>query len=179
MRVSDSAFNKRRDRFYFKKLSEKYTLRELYYLFLSNLVANTDAWVGEITDVDAHGFYLEYIGKIKDAKTRFEDDVKNLVYFSEKRGVTLKELITYNPKTETSGIFKLLQNRIISFETFMLLDSFLNIIDEHDSKAKDLIWQTYSVKLKAYKKLLDIDSLKARKVFVDIVKYCKEISKCQ
>lgn len=175
-KVSDSAFNKRRDRFYFTKLSEKYTLRELYYLFLANLVANPDAWVGEIVDVDAKGFYMEYIGKIKDAVTRFDDDIKSLVYFSEKRGVTLKQLIKYNPETETSGIFKLLQNRIISFETFMLLDSFLNIIDEHDSVAKDLIWQTYSVKLKAYRKLLNIDAGKAARQFKKTVLECKELS---
>ena len=176
MRLSDAAFNKRRDKYYFAKLADKYNLRELYFLFLSNLVANTDAWVGEITDVDAYGFYMEYIGKITDAATRFDDDIKSLVYFSEKRGVTLKEIITYNPATETSGIFKLLQNRIISFESFMLLDSFLNIIDEHDKVAKDLIWQTYSVKMKAYKKLLVIDAAKARALFVKVVKECKEIS---
>ena len=175
LRVTDAAFNKRRDRYYFTKLSEKYTLRELYFIFLSNLVANTDAWVGEIVDIDALAWYREYIGKISGASTKFDDEIKDVFYFAKRRGVTLKQLMVYNPETQTSGIFKLLQNRVISFETFMMLDSILNIIEKHDEVAKDLIWQTYSVKLKAYRKLLVIDSNKVKQQFITTVKNCNEL----
>lgn len=174
MRVSDAAYQKRRDKYFFEKLSDKYTLKELTLIFISNLVANQDAWIGEISDADALVFYRQYIGRLKTIKTSFEDDIKNLYYFSKKVEVnSLNELFEYNPKAGTSYIFKLLQSNIISFETFILLDSFLNIIDKHDEQTNDLVWSKYSTKLSAYKKILIVDSAEARKTFIETIKGCK------
>lgn len=174
MRISDAAYNKRRDKYFFEKMSEKYVLKELALIFISNLVANQDAWIGDISDSDAIIFYREYIGKLKRIKTQYTDDIKNIYYFSRKVDInSLGDIFEYNEKGESSYIFKLLQSNIISFETFMLLDSFMNIIDKHDERTNNLIWSNYSVKLNAYKKILDIDSDMARASFVDTVKSCK------
>lgn len=173
MRVSDQAYMKRKDKYFFEKLSEKYTLRELCIIFISNLVANQDAWIGEISDADALIFYREYIGKLKTAKTRFVDDVKNVYYFSKKVDVkSLKEIFSYNERVGSSYIFKLLQSNIISFETFIMLDSFLNIIDEHD-KHDNIIWASYSKRLKAYRKILQVDAAQARALFIETIKSSK------
>lgn len=174
MRVSDAAYQKRRDKYFFQKLSEKYKLKELALIFISNLVANQDAWIGDISDADALVFYREYIGRLKQIKFKFEEDIRNIYYFSKKVEVSaFKEIFEYNPKVQSSYIFKLLQSNIISFETFILLDSFLNIIDKHDEQTDNLIWNNYSIKLKAYRKILNIDSQKAKSVFIETVKSCK------
>lgn len=174
MRVSDAAYQKRRDKYFFQKLSEKYKLKELTLIFISNLVANQDAWIGDISDADALVFYREYIGRLKQIKFKFEEDIRNIYYFSKKVEVSaFKEIFEYNPKVQSSYIFKLLQSNIISFETFILLDSFLNIIDKHDEQTDNLVWNNYSIKLKAYRKILNIDSQEAKKVFIETVKSCK------
>ena len=174
MRISDSAYQKRRDKYFFEKLSDKYTLKELTLIFMSNLVANQDAWIGDISDADALIFYREYIGRLKRIRQVYEDDIKNIYYFSKKVEVkSLQEIFEYNTKVNTSYIFKLLQSNVISFETFCLLDSFLGIIDQHDEQTNDLVWEKYSTKLNAYKKILNIDSLEARKLFIETVKGCK------
>lgn len=170
MRVSDQAFNKRRDKYFFANLSEKYKLSELTVLFVSNLVANQDAWIGDISDADALSFYREYQGKFLRLNTLFEDDVKNIIYFANKVNVSLKEIFEYNTNTSTSYVFKLLQSGLISFETFLLLDSFLDLINKHDALANDLIWANYSTKLTAYKKLTLINTIEAKKKFIEIVK---------
>lgn len=174
MRVSDAAYQKRRDKYFFEKLSDKYTLKELTLIFMSNLVANQDAWIGDISDADALVFYREYIGRLKRIKEQFKDDIKNIYYFSQKVEVkALSEIFEYNNKVQSSYIFKLLQSNVISFETFILLDSFLDIIDKHDNQTNDLVWSKYSTKLNAYKKILIIDSAEARKLFIETVKNCK------
>lgn len=174
MRVSDAAYQKRRDKYFFQKLSEKYKLKELALIFISNLVANQDAWIGDISDADALVFYREYIGRLKQIKFKFEEDIRNIYYFSKKVEVSaFKEIFEYNPKVQSSYIFKLLQSNIISFETFILLDSFLNIIDKHDEQTDNLVWNNYSIKLKAYRKILNIDSQKAKSVFIETMKSCK------
>lgn len=174
MRVSDAAYNKRRDKYFFEKLSDKYTLKELTLIFMSNLVANQDAWIGDISDADALVFYREYIGRLKRIKQVYEDDIKNIYYFSKKVEVkALSEIFEYNNKVGSSYIFKLLQSNVISFETFILLDSFLSIIDKHDNQTNDLVWSKYSTKLNAYKKILKVDAVEARKLFIETVKNCK------
>ena len=171
MRVSDSAYQKRRDKYFFEKLSDKYTLKELVLIFMSNLVANQDAWIGDISDADALVFYREYIGRLKRIKQVFEDDIKNIYYFSKKVEVkSLQEIFDYNNKANTSYIFKLLQSNVISFETFILLDSFLDIINKHDEQTNDLVWSKYSIKLNAYKKILSIDAQEARRMFIEVIK---------
>ncbi|ATN93210.1 loader of DNA helicase [Salmonella phage Melville] len=174
MRVSDKAYQKRRDKYFFEKLSEKYKLKELAIIFMSNLVANQDAWIGDISDADALVFYREYIGKLKMIKSTFEEDVRNIYYFSKKVEVkTLNEIFVYNNKINTSYVFKLLQSSIISFETFIILDSFLDIINNHDQATDNLVWSNYSTKLNAYKKILDVDALEAKQLFIKTVKNCK------
>ena len=177
MRVSDKAYQKRRDKYFFEILAEKYTLKELTLIFMSNLVANQDAWIGDISDADALVFYREYIGKLKQIKTTFSEDVKNIYYFAKKVNVDkLHDIFEYNEKVGTSYVFKLLQSNVISFETFIMLDSFLDIINTHDTATDNLVWSNYSTKLKAYKKLLNVDGAEAKKLFISIIKSCKEIS---
>lgn len=174
MRVSDAAYQKRRDKYFFEKLSDKYTLKELTLIFMSNLVANQDAWIGDISDADALVFYREYIGRLKRIKEQFKDDIKNIYYFSQKVEVkALSEIFEYNNKVQSSYIFKLLQSNVISFETFILLDSFLDIINKHDDQTNDLVWSKYSTKLEAYRKILIIDKDEARKLFIETIKGCK------
>ncbi|AZU98600.1 helicase loader [Acinetobacter phage AB-Navy71] len=173
MKVSDDSFAKRKDKFFFQKLSEKFTLKELCLIFISNLVANQDAWIGEISDSDAVNFYKTYLARLRIVTARYEDDVKNIYYFSKKVNIkSLNDIFVYNESIKSSYIFKLLQSGIISFETFIMLDSFLNIIEEHD-KHDNIIWSSYSVRLKAYRKLFTVDSDKCKSKFISSIKAAK------
>lgn len=175
IKVSDKAYANRKDKYFFEKLSEKYNLKELCYIFVSNLLANQDAWIGEISDSDALVFYRSYIGKMATISTKYEDDVKSIFYFykkvkaNEKSGVTtFGDIFKYNEKIGTSYIFKLLQSNIISYESFILLDSFMDLIENHD-KFDSIVWSSYSKRLTAYKKLLHVDQYTAKRIFKEFV----------
>jgi hypothetical protein len=173
MNVSDKSYASRRDKFFFEKLSQKYRLKELCLIFISNLVANENAWIGEISDSDAVEFYKLYLARLKAVKSRFADDVKNIYYFAKKVEVSaLKEIFVYNEQVQTSYIFKLLQSGIISFETFVMLDSFMNIVDNHDQH-DNIIWSSYSTRLKAYRKLFVVDSDQCKELFMETIKSVK------
>ena len=173
MRISDSAFNKRKDKYFFERLSEKYKLKELIYIFISNLVSNQDAWIGEISDADAIDFYRKYLIKLRSINDTFVEDIKNIYYFSKKSNKTLKEIIDYNSSTGTSYLFRLLQSQIITSETFIILDSFLDIINKYDTDMDNIIWNNYSIKFNAYKKILKIDKETAKTLFKTTVNNCK------
>ncbi|AFL47678.1 DNA helicase loader [Acinetobacter phage ZZ1] len=173
MKVSDSAYAKRKDKFFFEKLSKKFTLKELSLIFISNLVANQDAWIGDISDADAVNFYQTYLARLRQVKSRYDADVRNIYYFAKKVNVnSLNDIFCYNESTQMSYIFKLLQSGIISFETFIMLDSFLNIIEKHD-QYDNIIWSNYSVRLKAYRLLFIVDADECREAFKTSIKAAK------
>lgn len=173
MKVSDDSYAKRKDKFFFQKLAERFTLKELCLIFIGNLVSNQDAWIGEISDSDAVNFYHTYLARLKNIRNRFEDDVKNIYYFARKVKVSsLNEIFCYNESIQSSYIFKLLQSGIISFESFIMLDSFLNIIEKHD-QFDNIIWSNYSVRLKAYRKLFQVDADESRERFKSAIASAK------
>lgn len=172
-KVSEKAFDKRNDKFFFNNLSNRYNLRELTFIFVGNLLSNPHSWVGDISENDPMDFYNLYRARMLSIEIRYHDDVKNIYHFSKKMNLkNLNEVFEYKQNVKTSYIFKLLQSNMISYETFIALDSFLHFIDEFD-KHGDIVWMNYSPRIKAYRRLLDIDVEKCKSKFMDSIKSVK------
>lgn len=176
-RVSNNEYAKHRSKAFFDRVSTRFKLYELVLLFTSNLVSNPDAWIGEIINTDAVNHYRDYIIRIKNLESIYRDDIRNIFYFSQQVEVnSLKEVFDYNTKHNTSYILKLLQTDVIKYETFLLLDSFLSIIEEHDDKSSDIIWKnSYSPRLRGYRELAIIDKENARKIFIEVISESKKL----
>lgn len=157
MNLSPKSFQKRKDKYFFVRLAERLTLNEQIFLFIANFSSNEDAWIGELSDSDSFEVYNAFTGRIQSLQETYREAISSMYYFAKKIGKPMKDLFYYNEEIGTSYIFRLLQSRIISFETFLLLDSFLNIMPNHDMH-KNIVWDSYSVRLNAYKKLVTIDS---------------------
>lgn len=155
IKITEQAFQKRKDRYFFIKLAERFTFKEIYLILLSNMVANPDFWVGDV-DEDSIVFYRQYVGKLRRIDNIFVDDIKNLYEFSRLKEIPLSTLFKYSVKSSTSYISKLVQSGVISYESLLILDSFLDIINKHDEVATDFIWNEFSIKLRAYRKLAEI-----------------------
>lgn len=162
LKITDAAFNKRNDKYFFTRLSERFTFKEIYFIFLSNMVANPDFWVGNI-DEDSIVFYRQYIGKLRRIDNIFVDDIKNLHEFSKMKGIPLSQIFQYSVKSSTSYISKLVLSGVISYETLLILDSFLFIINKHDEIATDFVWSEFSKKINAYRKIAIINEKEIEK----------------
>ncbi|QDH49147.1 helicase assembly protein [Pantoea phage Phynn] len=179
IKVTEASFSKRKDRYFFAKLAERFTFKEIYFIFLSNMVANPEFWVGSV-DEDSIVFYRQYIGKLRRIDNVFVDEVKNLYEFSRMKGITLNQVFAYSEKSSTSYIIKLLQANVVSYETFLILDSILGIINRHDEIAKDFVWNELSKKLNAYKKIVEINNenqLKYKALLKETIVKLNEINK--
>lgn len=176
-RVSNNEYSKHRSKSFFDRVSTRFKLYELVLLFTSNLVSNPDAWIGEIINSDAINHYRNYIIRIKNQESIYRDDIRNIYYFSKEVEVkALKDIFEYNIQHDTSYILRLLQTNVIGYETFLLLDSFLNIIEDHDEKSKDIIWKnSYSPRLRGYRSIAIMDSVEARKIFIEVISESKKL----
>lgn len=174
MKVTDAAFNKRRDKYFFDKMSDKFHLKDLTEIFLATFLENSSGWAGDLVSEDAMAAHRELLGRYIRFSEIYREDLKNLVYFSNKVNVPIGKLLEYNEKQQTSPIFKLLQSGLIKTETFLVIDSFLGIIDKIDEKmSADIIWQNWHTKLVNYRKLVVINNDIAKAKFIQHVKEFK------
>lgn len=175
MKVTDAAFDKRRDRYFFEKMSHKFHLKDLTEIFLAVFIENPNGWAGDLVSDDAMTAHRELLGRYIRFNDIYREDLKNIHYFGEKLNMPLGKIMEYNPDKMTSPIFKLLQSDMIKIETFLVLDSFLGIIDQHESKMSgDIVWQNWYTKLSGYRKLVVINKDVAKRKFIEHIKAFKD-----
>lgn len=169
MNVSTKAYEKRNDKYFFARLSEKYTLGELYQIFVANMLANPDAWVGEISGADAIQFYRQHQGKLERAAYIYKEDIENMVDFCRAKGRQFKDL--FDCSNGQPFIFKMIQQEIISYETFLLIDAAGRFIHKFDAAMDDdIVWIEYRKRINGYKLLLDINSTEAKNILLQTLK---------
>lgn len=165
MNVSPKTYEKRRDKYFFERMATKHNLGELYRIFVANMLSNADAWVGEISTVDALQFYRQHMGKIERASYIFKEDVDNLHFFCENKGIQFVSL--FDCSKGQPLIFKMVQQEVISYESFILIDAALSnkVIGRMNAQLNDdIVWHDYRSRIEGYKKLLDINNGDAKEI---------------
>ena len=168
IRVQQNSFEKRKDKYFFEKIQKGFDIFEQQKIFMVNLLANQDQWIGDMLNQDQIMFYRKYMSRFNDLSILFKEDLQNLILFCKSKGRMFKSLFLIEDNKEPM-IFKLLQNDSIQYETFILLDSYFNIIEMLD-ESKNFIWDQYSVRIKAYKNLFVIDKLEVIKILKESLK---------
>lgn len=164
IKVQLSSFEKRKDKKFFEKIQKNFDIHQQQQIFMVNLLANSNQWIGDMLDSDQISFYRKYISRFNDLSILFKEDLQNLILFCKQKNKKFKDLFEFQNNQEPM-IFRLLQNDSISYETFILLDSYFNIIEKLD-ESKNFIWEQYQVRIKAYKNLFVVN----RKEAIDIIK---------
>ena len=68
-------FTKRRDRYFFHKLSKSYNNNTIVDYFVSNFVSNTNLWVGDIIGKTGDDHYKQWSKKIEALHYYYEQDI--------------------------------------------------------------------------------------------------------
>lgn len=161
--VTNAAYDKRKDKFYFEKFSKKYTFIQLVVLFLSNNI-NQDTWIGELENTEQLDNYRNYLGNLRKIKINFVEDIKNIFYFSKTKNIEIKDIFYDKDK---SYLIRLVRADIIKVESVLLLDSFLNIFDKYNKE--DIAWNTIINRYTNYRKLSIIDTETTKQLFKQTV----------
>lgn len=166
--ATEKSYLRRKDRNFFERLSKKYNLGDLSELMISNFVANPNAWIGELSDSDALSFYRKFEGKLLKSERIFKEDVDNLLLFCDNKSLKFADVIGDTSKNNP-WLFKMIQQNVITYETFVMLDCLFKFISKYDTM-NNIVWTSdYAFKIKAYRSLLDFDQAKIKECFIKIV----------
>ena len=166
--ATEKSYLRRKDRNFFERISKKYNLGDLSELMISNLVANPNAWIGELSDSDALSFYRKFEGKLLKSERIFKEDVDNILLFCETKQIKFADVISDTSKNNPL-LFKMVQQNVITYETFVMLDCLFKFISKYDTM-NNIVWTNdYAFKIKAYRSLLDFDYEKIKECFKNVI----------
>jgi len=163
-RATITAFNKRKDKYWFEKTSRKYTDQEVVDFLLSNFVNATNPqnlWIGEIINSGERTYAdwkmrqqsLTYMFKEQSENLLSENDLSKVFSCSKGHPLLLKKYLGGEVSLETLSIME----RIFSFQK------------NFDKKLTDPVWETVSLKLKKYLPFININVFHFKNILRGIV----------
>jgi len=164
-RATLTSFYKRKDRYWFEKISRHKSDDEVRDFFVSNFISCEDPqtlWIGEIIR-NGNTNYQSWQKRIQSITYIFREEVE-LNFNKNNFDSMFKVEENRHPK-----IIKLYLSNKISIETLLILDKILSFSKNFDKKLSDPIWQLIRLRLKKYSPFLNIDIFKFKKLLKEIV----------
>ena len=118
--VKQSSFDRRRDRYFFEKLSRRFNKEELIHYFTANLIENQKVWIGDMSDE----IYSAYVARYDKLTYMFDEDVK----FLYNKGYTFDQLCSTTQDCSTNPLLEALRAHEIRLETVVLMDILVNFL---------------------------------------------------
>ena len=163
-RATVQSFYKRKDRFWFEKLTRNKDDKEIIEFFVSNFITCTDPsklWIGEMIR-EGEGRYTAWKKRNQSLSYVFKEETEKL--FSDQK---LDEV--FNCSKGHPPVLKNFLNGNISIETLVIYDRILLFGNNFDRKLKDPVWETVSLRIKKYSPFLNIDVFHYKKILKEIV----------
>ena len=127
--VKQISFERRRDRYFFEKLSRRFSREELIQYFTANLIENQKVWIGDMSDK----IYSDYVARYDKLTYMFDEDVK-LLY---NKGYTFDQLCSTTEDYSVNPLIEALRSREIHPETVVLLDILVNFLNRLRTSVSD------------------------------------------
>ena len=164
-KASVQAYNNRKDRYFFERMSRKKTDEEIKDYFLANFVECDDPdrlWIGEIISSGEDNL-KSWMKRSQTMSYMFKTEVE--VFVNKEN---FQQLFTIKGQSHPEVLKKYLQGAL-SIETMVILDIILEYVKNFDKKLSDPVWDTVSLKIKKYKPFLNINVQKYKSILKEQV----------
>ena len=164
-RASIESFYKRKDRFFFEKISRQKNDEEVIDFFVANFVSCDDPqalWIGEIMR-NGEKNYTNWKKRTQSLSYVFKEEIGNV--FGGKKFDEMFEI----KGTKHPDIVKEHLQGNISLETFLILEKILGFKKDFDKKLGDPVWKFLSLRMEKYNSFLNIDVFLYKKILKEIV----------
>ena len=149
-------FTKRRDRYFFHKLSKSYNSNTIVDYFVSNFVTNTNLWVGDIIGKTGDDNYKVWSKKIEALHYYYEQDIDYILEQDYKFDDLFKSINGQHPP-----ILKMFLSKKINFETVLILDEILSFTKQLNKNINEkVLWPKLYDRMIRYRAFLNYNLTK-------------------
>jgi hypothetical protein len=161
-RASESAFNKRKDIYTFKKLATKKDNNELLYYFVSNFIMGAD-YIRQFTDRN----YNQWKTTQESFTYKFKQDIDTLLNEIDQPYDKSFDTLFHAESGKHPILIRGYYGNEISLETLVVLNYCLGFVDNFNRVLTDPVWQDTSMRIVKYAPFLNIDCKKYKKVVLE------------
>jgi len=154
--INYSAYDRRKDKYYFEKISKRYTNAEVVPFFVANFVNDPNIWSGDLAQFDKSAkLYRIWKGKIQALSRHVREDLKNIKSFMDERSIDFNRVLQVDAGTHTHPIVvRFLLQGMISMETMIYLNKRFTFVEKYDTMLIDPLWEYQSRVIKKYASFL-------------------------
>ena len=153
-------FTKRRDRYFFHKLSQSYNSSNIVDYFVSNFVTNSNLWVGDIIGQSGDENYREWSKRIEALHYYYEQDIDYIIEKMTTKNIKFNDLFL-SVDGQHPPIVKMFLSKKINFETLIILDDILKFTKKLNKDITEkVLWPKLFDRMKRYKPFLSYNITK-------------------
>jgi hypothetical protein len=163
-RASVASFEKRKDKYWFERISRQKNDTEIKEFFVANLVEADDpnsVWIGNVIRA-GDIYYKEWQKKQQSLKYLFTQQSEEML-----SSTNLEQL--FDCSKGHPPVLKMFLSGKISIETLVIWDKIFLFRNNFDKKLLDPVWELVSLKIQKYSPFLNIDVEDYKKVLRNIV----------
>jgi hypothetical protein len=169
--VSKQSFTIRKDKYYFYKLSRKYSLEELKNYYVANMIGGNGEWVGEMVGPNGEEIYAKWQKTQQSLTYTTENDT--IVLFDGVDGAEFWSMDDYFKPVDGGWpmiITKLMHDKI-KLETVCILIDTIGCMPRWEKQiTEDIVWPSYHRLIKKYTPFIQYDKDKFTKFLKEKIK---------
>lgn len=164
-RASLKSFYKRKDRYFFEKLSRGKSSQQIKEFFISTFVSCQNPQTLFISDIvkDGDEVYAHWQKRVQSLAYNFKSELE-----SHLNKENFNEFFSVDGGKHSPMIHKYLRNEL-SIETLVILNQLLNFLPTYDKVLVDPVWEMLSMRILKYTPFLNIEKPKYIKILKEIV----------
>lgn len=161
-RASLQSFEKRKDKYFFKKIGVKYDEKEIVNFLLSHFIEDSNCWIGNIS-VNKSKTYSEWKNKIQSMSFVFQNEMDLLSNISEDFDTLFKVNNGQHPI-----ILKEYLAGNVSLESMVILQKIINFIPYFSQKISEpIVWPEVKKLVVKYEPFISIESTKYKRILIN------------
>lgn len=167
IKANRDSFESRKDKIFFQRLIKLYKEDEYENLLVSNMLVNSDLWIGEIINDTGKQNYAAWKKINQSLQYIFTEDMKYILDFIESNNLTFNDI--FKPKPPWPDIARIGIHRAITLESFIIMNMIFNFIPAISKNiSDDILWPDFKIKCLKYQPFIKIDPKKYKNVMKSI-----------
>ena len=155
-------FTKRKDRYFFHKLSTRYAESDILDFFVANFLADSKRWIGNLLANDGRDVYLDYKKRKEAFAYHFKQECGAIAIDLGRRNISFNDGFI-PPDGQHPRVLRLLIQRKISYQTAVVLDHFLGFTKNWDKEITEkVVWPEISLKVSRVKPFVNFNATECK-----------------
>ena len=161
-------FTKRKDRYFFHKLSTKYGQDDILDFFVANFLSDSKRWIGNLLANDGRGVYLDYKKRKESFAYHFKQECGTIVSDFSSRGLSFDDGFSVPMDSIQECYAYLFKGNVVTRPRSCLI-TFLTLLKIGIKKLpRKVVWPEISLKVTRVKPFINFNATECKLIMKEV-----------